>query len=221
MKTAVYVDGYNLYYGRLRGTPNKWLDLRRLLDQILRGQDPATQIEKIVFCTANIKAAYASHGTRSVEAQTTYHHALKHDSITVDASSHVVEKRSLRKYDGSKRPSTDYVDVWQMEEKQTDVKLALGMYRDSVSGAFDQIVLVSGDTDLVPAFEAIKGDAPNITLGLILPRHEVAKRPPPGSLMPLANWVRSHITDDELAKNRFPVNIHRPGMKPLAKPEHW
>ena len=26
-KTAVYIDGYNLYYGRLHGTPFKWWDM--------------------------------------------------------------------------------------------------------------------------------------------------------------------------------------------------
>ncbi len=25
--TAVYIDGYNLYYGRIRGTAFKWLDV--------------------------------------------------------------------------------------------------------------------------------------------------------------------------------------------------
>jgi hypothetical protein len=27
LKTRVYIDGFNLYYGLLRGTPHKWLDL--------------------------------------------------------------------------------------------------------------------------------------------------------------------------------------------------
>jgi hypothetical protein len=27
--TSVYVDGFNLFYGALRGSPKKWLDLRR------------------------------------------------------------------------------------------------------------------------------------------------------------------------------------------------
>ena len=29
-KTIVYIDGTNLYYGQLRGTHNKWLDLLAL-----------------------------------------------------------------------------------------------------------------------------------------------------------------------------------------------
>jgi hypothetical protein len=36
MKTIVYVDGLNLYYAALRGTPFKWLDLYALFqDQVL------------------------------------------------------------------------------------------------------------------------------------------------------------------------------------------
>ncbi len=42
-KTAVYVDGYNLYYGRLRGSPFKWLDLPVLFDALLRTQEPRTR----------------------------------------------------------------------------------------------------------------------------------------------------------------------------------
>jgi 6-hydroxy-3-succinoylpyridine 3-monooxygenase len=26
LRTIVYIDGYNLYYGAVRGTPWKWLD---------------------------------------------------------------------------------------------------------------------------------------------------------------------------------------------------
>ena len=31
-KTIVYIDGYNLYYGLLKGTAYKWLDLLALRD---------------------------------------------------------------------------------------------------------------------------------------------------------------------------------------------
>lgn len=33
MKTIIYVDGYNLFYGCLKHSPDKWLDLYRLLFQ--------------------------------------------------------------------------------------------------------------------------------------------------------------------------------------------
>jgi hypothetical protein len=35
MKTYVYVDAFNLYFGSLKHTPHKWLDLSRLCDLLL------------------------------------------------------------------------------------------------------------------------------------------------------------------------------------------
>jgi len=28
-RTVIYIDGFNLYYGALRGTPYKWLDIEK------------------------------------------------------------------------------------------------------------------------------------------------------------------------------------------------
>jgi hypothetical protein len=51
-KTAVYIDGYNLYYGRLRGTAFKWLDLPVLFDKLLAIQEPAATLEAVKFFSA-------------------------------------------------------------------------------------------------------------------------------------------------------------------------
>jgi len=37
-RAIVYVDGFNLYYGALRNTPFRWLDLARLSDLMLPEQ---------------------------------------------------------------------------------------------------------------------------------------------------------------------------------------
>lgn len=33
LRTRIYIDGYNFYYGCLRGTPYKWLDLLLLFEK--------------------------------------------------------------------------------------------------------------------------------------------------------------------------------------------
>ena len=53
MRTYVYVDGFNLYYGALKNTPYKWLDLRALFARILR---PQNEIERIKYYTARVSA---------------------------------------------------------------------------------------------------------------------------------------------------------------------
>jgi hypothetical protein len=51
MRTIVYVDGFNLYYGSLKGTACKWLDLCGLFDQHL---PPPYQVIGIKYFTARV-----------------------------------------------------------------------------------------------------------------------------------------------------------------------
>jgi hypothetical protein len=54
MKTFVYVDGFNLYYGSLKRTPYKWLNLVALMGQVL----PAGyKIERVKYFTAHVSGA--------------------------------------------------------------------------------------------------------------------------------------------------------------------
>jgi hypothetical protein len=55
MKTIVYVDGLNLYYGSLRGTAFKWLDLYTLFRGCVLETD--ADVEQIRYYTAPIKAS--------------------------------------------------------------------------------------------------------------------------------------------------------------------
>ena len=48
----VYVDGFNLYYGSLKRTPYKWLDLGRLCARML----PNDRVIAIKYYTARISA---------------------------------------------------------------------------------------------------------------------------------------------------------------------
>lgn len=52
MKTFVYVDAFNLYYGALKGTPYRWLDIRRMCELML----PKNQLERICIFTARVNA---------------------------------------------------------------------------------------------------------------------------------------------------------------------
>jgi hypothetical protein len=52
MATIVYIDGFNLYYGALKGTPHKWLVLAALSRRLL----PKDQIVAIRYFTALVAA---------------------------------------------------------------------------------------------------------------------------------------------------------------------
>ncbi len=51
MTTKVYVDGFKLYYGCLRGTNHKWLDLEALSRNLL----PTETLATINYFTARVR----------------------------------------------------------------------------------------------------------------------------------------------------------------------
>ena len=195
VKTNIYIDGYNLYYSRLKGTAFKWLDLAFLFcDQIVRQQDPSAQVCSVKFFTSPVKASYARHGQASEHAQTQYHRALlaKYpDLIEIIKGFHIFQPTALPVFEHGEAPSKSKVaKVWMIEEKQTDVNIALQAYRDVARGICDQVVICSNDSDLEPALRLIREDAPHAKIGLIMPLRPQAQgdgKVPNKRLTPLAH----------------------------------
>lgn len=227
-RTIIFIDGFNLYYSRLRGTPFKWLDIAALFrDEILRVQDPSSVVVGVRYFTAPIKASYATHGAVSEQAQTQYHRALmaRHSGLLqVIQGFHTFEVATLPAYTpGTPANKSARSAVWMIEEKQTDVNLALAIYRAATRGECDQIVICSNDGDMEPALRLVREDATNVRIGLVLPLPEPVPgraRFPNKRLTAQAHWVRHHIRDDELARSQMPAQFPT-RKKPAIKPAHW
>ncbi len=229
MRTAIYIDGYNFYYSRLKSTPYKWLDVVALFrDVILAQQSPQSSVSSIKFFTAPVKASYARHGVASEQSQTQYHRALisrYSGLIEVIQGFHIFEPTKLPVFLKGQQPNkTDRQKVWLIEEKQTDVNIALHLYRDAIRGEFDQLVICSNDSDMEPALSWIKLDAPYVTLGLVMPlappKDSKVKGVPNKRLTALADWVRHYVLDEELARSQLP-EIVPTRKKPARKPAYW
>jgi len=223
MKTTVYIDGFNLYYGALSNTNYKWLDVVKLFTQICHQQDPNTEIISIKFFTSPVKGSIANRGQDAEQSQKSYIKGLK--TLYPDNFECIEGGFSMQK---GKAPiyqepiiKGDKVDIWKLEEKKTDVNIALNMYIDAQKG-IEQVVLVSNDTDLVPAFEAIKREYPNVQIATVLPRMKITgkKRPLNRDLAALSNWKREYITEDELKNAQLPDYIPT-NKKPAYKPKYW
>lgn len=52
-RTIIYIDGFNLYYGALKGTKFKWLDLQTLFQKLLGDHHTITEIK---YFTARVSA---------------------------------------------------------------------------------------------------------------------------------------------------------------------
>ena len=231
MKTAVYIDGYNLYYGRLRDTPFKWLVLVTLFDNLLRIQCGTAQVDSVKFFTAPALARFASHGQDSVEAQHRYHRALEQrypDRISIVLGAHSVDAGGtlLPAYqEGVPFDRRVRIRVWKIEEKRTDVNLAMAMYRDACKGLYDQVVICSNDSDAQPVLTALREDFPGITIGVVTSVRppDAAKGAPRGvstSLSQQAHWPRKHILDSELEAASLPLVVPA-RKKAIRKPSHW
>jgi uncharacterized LabA/DUF88 family protein len=56
-----------------------------------------------------------------------------------------------------------------VEEKQTDVNIAIYLFRLAVSDSYDKAIIISGDTDLTPAVKAVQATFPAKQIGVVLP----------------------------------------------------
>ncbi|MDG2525210.1 NYN domain-containing protein [Stenotrophomonas sp. HITSZ_GD] len=229
-KTAVYIDGYNLYYGRLRGTGFKWLDVVSLFEHLLRVQDADAEVRRVHYFTSPALGRLATHGAASVLAQQDYHRALTAlypERLVMTFGNHSIDRGGtwMPEYvAGSPCDRQRRVRVWKIEEKQTDVNLALAMCRDAASGEFGQLVICSSDSDLTPAFAAIREDFPQIRLGVVAPRPPALARERgrvvSAALAARADWTIRHLLDEDLAGHQLPLRV--PARKrAISRPPHW
>lgn len=197
MRTGVYVDGYNLYYGGRaccgRGTSGwRWLDVRLLAQAVIatQGAWQGARIDRVVYCTARVDAVTnaSAHADQDV-----YLKALR-ASGSVDhiefgnyvarakralvATSDPLTKRPViqssrwplmvQDSNGSDvRNARFMIEYLHLEEKGSDVNLASHLLVDVLSGAVDAAVVISNDSDL--AFPVRKARA-HVPVGMVSPR---------------------------------------------------
>ena len=55
------------------------------------------------------------------------------------------------------------------EEKQTDVQIAINLFKESINDSYDKAMIVTGDSDLIPAIETDKEKLPKKEIKVIPP----------------------------------------------------
>ncbi|PUA27874.1 MAG: NYN domain-containing protein [Cellvibrio sp. 79] len=228
MKTICYVDGFNLYYGCLKATGYKWLDLYKLFAWIINENNPDAELHQIKFFTAPIKTKLASRGDAAGAAQNTYHRALNAlypEHISICEGYFSLEEGSFLEY-LNPPDKTLRVKIWRLEEKQSDVNIALEAYRDASYGAVEQAIFVTNDTDQEPTLKALRHDFPELKIGIILPIKEpqsgstIKARPGNNRLSVYADWTRGYIRAEELKQSQLP-DVIPTRKKAIRKPVYW
>lgn len=142
MRANVYIDGFNLYYGALKGTPYKWLDLEALSRRLATNYE----IHRIRYFTAKVAARPAD--PQAPARQDAYLRAL---AVNPKIAVHLGYFRESRVRMRLANPAPGLprtVEVLKTEEKGTDVNIATYIMLDAFQGDCDLSVVISNDADL-------------------------------------------------------------------------
>jgi uncharacterized LabA/DUF88 family protein len=190
LKTNVYIDGFNLYYGCVRNTPHRWLDLSALCTKLL----PKNKINRIRYFTALVTPRPSDPQQRV--QQEIFLRALRTiPNLTIHTGRFLASKVPMRRADGR-----GLVKVLKSEEKGSDVNLASHLLIDCYRSDCDVAVIVSNDSDLAFPIEHVKRHLGKI-IGILNPHQR-----PSRELLPLANFYKP-IRTKVLALCHFPIKM--------------
>jgi 6-hydroxy-3-succinoylpyridine 3-monooxygenase len=112
------------------------------------------------------------------------------------------------------------LDIWKLEEKQSDVSLALHAFGDAIRNEVDHVVAITNDSDFAPAMMMIH-QYTDVVLGLIAPVREGSNSSKVNrELEQYAHWTRTHILDEEFAASQLPPMV-RLASGAVHKPLSW
>ena len=105
------------------------------------------------------------------------------------------------------------------EEKRTDVNIAIHMLDDAYQGSCEQQILVSGDSDLVPALQMVRHRFPAIRTVVYVPARTQTR----GRAFELRRAAHHHrdLPLTLLAKAQFPTRVADGTGGFIEKPTEW
>jgi uncharacterized LabA/DUF88 family protein len=218
LRTVVYVDGYNLYYGLLRKTTLKWLDLFALFrDHVL---DPEVELIQVRYYTAPVLGRMCD-SPESPQRQRRYLQALRKmypQQIAIIEGKILATTPFQRLVKPiAEAPELQMVQVYDFNEKKTDVNLAADLIAGAWTGAYDQAVVCSNDTDLEAALATVRQHHPGIRLGVVAPIPGDDHRRISTDLSRHAHWSKP-LSPVHLKNAQLPERIPHSALR---KPETW
>ena len=221
MRAHVYVDGFNLYYGAVEGTPYKWLNIVELCRRLLARDT----IVKVRYFTALVKDT-GSNPKKSIRQQTFIRALETFPEIEVTYGSFLATVRRMplatarpedarvpRLVSLQRRGPTSAVVV-RTEEKGSDVNLAAMLVADAFRGAFEAAAVLSTDSDLAVPIRLVRAEL-GLPVGVLFPkgRHSVE----------LARVATFRKTFDErlLRQCQLPETLIDAHGRTITKPAGW
>jgi uncharacterized LabA/DUF88 family protein len=204
MKTNVYIDGFNFYYGCIKSTPYHWLNVAKMCSFLL----PNDNVHFIKYFTALVTAR--SNDPDKPIRQQMFLRALKTipnlEIILGTFLSHEVMMPLAP-------PNKGYAKVIKTEEKGSDVNIAAHLLVDGFRNEYELAVVVSNDSDLLEPIRFVTQELGK-PVGILNPHKH-----PSIELSRSALFVKQ-IRKNVLANSLFP-NILTDRQGTSAKPADW
>jgi uncharacterized LabA/DUF88 family protein len=214
------VDGFNLYHSLLDAEEalrslggvkhqTKWVDIWRMLDSHKSQVRGAGRVELSEVYHFTALAHHVEQRKPGVVARhNTYVDALRSSGVTVVFGR--FKEVQLRPCRSCGTPGLRH------EEKETDVAIAAKLLKVLHADEADAVMIVSGDSDLVPAIQTARDLFPTKPVGCLFPFKRAKSR----TLRDACSFYAS-IGKEQYPKFQFPDPIVLPSGGKIAKPKSW
>lgn len=207
-RTAVYIDAFNLYFGALKGTPHRWLDLAALCKAYL----PNNDVIAIKYFTAKVSAR--PNDPQQPARQQAYLRALGTLPTVSVVYGHYLSHEVTARLANPPAGGSAYVRIIKTEEKGSDVNLASHLLHDAHLNRFDIAVVISNDSDLCEPIKLVRKDLAK-QVGVLNP-HKNASR----AILPHIDFIKQ-IRGAALAASQFPAQLQDAQGNVIQKPAGW
>jgi uncharacterized LabA/DUF88 family protein len=182
--------------------------------------DKNAELVEVRYYTAPVLGRM-SDDPRSTQRQRQYLQALKtmHPQSLVVIQGKIVATKPYQRLVRPipEAPELQIVQVYDFNEKKTDVNLASDLITGAWINSYEQAVICSNDSDLEAALSTIKRYHPRLRIGVVAPIRSEDYRHISGDLVRYADWQKT-LSAVHIAASQLPPKI--PNSR-LVKPESW
>jgi len=204
------IDGFNLYHS-LRDCEHdadarvRWLDLHSLCESLLHALPCECAIGEVVYFSALAHHIEASRpGT--IERHQQYMDVLRATGVSTRLGQ-FKRRRVVRPVCGAARD--------RYEEKETDVAIASRLLAPATRERYGVVLVVTGDTDLVPAVQTARSGPGALTVAVAFPYRRVNRQ------LRFAADAGLRLGRASYLRHQFPLAAPGSDRSLVSRPTEW
>ena len=206
-RVTFLVDGFNLYHsirdlGRFEKLHVKWLNIHSLCSSFLYLLSKEANLVEIYYFSA---LAYHLNDPDATKRHQDFIECLKSTGIIPEMGRFKPKKVNCPL--GGK--------FIKHEEKETDIAIAAKLFEVIFNNKCDTVVILTGDTDIIPAIKACKSLFPNKTILCAFPYRRFNQE------LKVLLPVSFRIHAKAYVRHLFPDPVRLPDGSEIHKPTSW